>query len=381
MTPSSGKGADMHIAIEALCLGEYNTGIGVCVSNLLAGLRELDTDETFTLYTSDFPGVHELVRPSGARVVTVNGSAGNRLVRAAWRQFLLNRNLKRDGVQVLHGTAYVLPRTVRVPSVVTIHDVIALTHPEFCPTLNAWHLRATLRRTVANADRIIVHSKATADALVSRLAVPAEKISLLRPGIAERFFREVSKQDKKDVALRYRLPEQYVLFAGNLEPKKDLGTLLRAFEGLSSDTYDGKLLLTGPGGWKNRPLVDRMKGLGDRIQWIGHVCPEDMPALYAGADVTVLVSRVEGFGLPVVESMAAGTPVIASDIPGLAEASADAAMKVKPGDPDDLARALKQVLDDARLREALQERGRRHAERFHSAAYAREHLTIYRELE
>ena len=371
----------MHIALEGLCLGARNTGIGVCTANLLAGLKQLECPEQFTIYTSNFEGAQEIERPESACVVTVAHSANSRLLRAAWRRLCLNRKLRRTGVDVLHGTAYVLPkRCPGVAAVVTVHDVIALTHPEFCPTLNSWHFRRQLPRTVKVADRIIVHSKATADELVSILGVGTSKIAVLRPGIADRFFKEVSQEERESVSLRYRLPERYVLFAGNLEPKKDLETLLAALERLSETEYPGKLVLTGPQGWKNRALTDKLRGMANRVQVTGYVRTEDMPAVYAGADAAVLVSQVEGFGLPVVEAMAAGTPVIASDIPGLKEASGEAALKVKPGDVQGLVDGLKRVLGDNGLRTELITRGRKHAQEFRSIDYARQHLEIYRGL-
>ena len=370
----------MHIALEALCLGRRNTGIGVCVTNLLAGLEELDAPEDFTIYTADFKGVREIPGPDMARMVTVPFSARSRLVRASWRRLRLNGSLKADGADVLHGTAYVLPRKPVVPAVVTVHDVIALTHPEFCPTLNAWHLRMGLPRAVKEATCIIVHAKATADELVARLGVGAKKITVLRPGVADAFFAEMSPGQREGVAVRYGLPARYVLYAGNLEPKKDLETVLGAFEALGEREYPGKLVLTGPGGWKNRALADRIRGLGKRVLVTGYVQTEDMPAVYAGADAAVLVSLVEGFGLPAVEAMAAGTPVIASDVPGLAEATGNAAVKIRPKDVPGLVQALKELLGDNRLAAEVRARGKEHARGFRSIDYARRHLEIYRGL-
>ena len=370
----------MHIGLEALCLGARNTGIGVCVSNLLAGLGQLDCGEKFTLYTTDFAGEREIEGPEFAQVFRVPRSADNRLIRAAWRQWFLNARLKQDGIDVLHGTAYMLPAKPAAPAVVTVHDAIALTHPELCRSLNAWHFRSRLPRTVREASRIIVHSRDTADQLMARLGVDSGKIEVLRPGIADMFFENVSEAQRKSVAVRYRLPERYVLYAGNLEPKKDLGTLLDAFRRLKETEYPGKLVLTGPQSWKHRTIADRMSGLDERVHVTGYVQATDMPAMYAGADAGVLVSLVEGFGLPVVEAMAAGTPVIASDIPGLAEATGDAACKVKPKDPVALAETLRRVLTDRELCAGLRELGKKHAESFRSIDYARRHVEIYRGL-
>lgn len=373
----------MHVAIEALALGARNTGIGVCIANLLDGLAQIDGTDLFTIYTSDFEGAHDVVRPASADLVTVPCSAENRLVRSAWRQLCLNRAVRRDGADLLHGTAYLLPIAAPdppVPTVVTVHDVIALTHPQFCPTLNAWHFRSLLPRTLRRARRIIVHSKATADELVLRLGVPARKISVLRPGIADVFFKRLTKAKRESVALRYNLPERYLLFAGNIEPKKNLRTVLTAYERASKHGYTGSLVLTAPQCWKNRPLAAKLTTPGGRIRTIGYVEPDDMPALYANADALVFVSLVEGFGLPIVEAMAVGTPVIASNVPGVTEAALDVAVKVEATDVAALVEAVEQITGDAKLRGRLARRGRKHAKRFRSIDYAKAHLELYNEL-
>ncbi len=373
----------MHVALEALALGARNTGIGVCIANLLAGLAQIEGTDLFTIYTSDFEGAHDIVRPAAADLVTVPCSAQSRLVRSAWRQLCLNRSVRRDGADLLHGTAYVLPIAAPdppVPTVVTVHDIIALTHPQFCPTLNAWHFRSLLPRTLRRARRIIVHSKATADELVGRSGVSARKISVLRPGIADVFFKRLTKAKRKSVALRYNLPEQYLLFAGNLEPKKNLITVLAALERASGHGYPGSLVLTAPQCWKNRPLAAKLTAPGGRIRVTGYVEPDDMPALYANADALVFVSLVEGFGLPIVEAMAVGTPVIASNVPGVTEAALDVAVKVEATDVTALVEAIVQITGDAKMRARLARRGRKHAKRFRSVDYAKAHLELYHEL-
>ena len=370
----------MHIAIEALSLGTRNSGIGVCTANLLTGLAQLDCTDRLTVYVSDFEGALEIARPASAELVTVPASSGNRLVRTAWRQLCLDRDMRRRDVDVLHGTAYVLPGNTPVPSVVTVHDLIALTHPQLCPTWNAWHVRSLLPRTVRRARRIVVHSRATADGLMRMLSVPAGKIVVLRPGIADVFFKRVLKARRQSVALRYSLPVRYVLFAGNLDPKKDIETLLSAFQGLLRRGYPGKLVITGPTGWKDRTLRGKLAQLKHSVCMTGYVQSEDMPALYAGADVAVLASLVEGFGLPVVEAMAVGTPVVTSDVPGLVEAAGDAALKVKAGNAVGLTDALGRIIDGKKLRNDLKKRGRKHAKGFRSSAYAQAHLELYHEL-
>ena len=373
----------MHVALEALALGARNTGIGVCIANLLTGLAQIESTDLFTIYTSDFEGAHDVVRPAAADLVTVPCSAESRLVRAAWRQFCLNRRVRRDGADLLHGTAYVLPIATPdppVPTVVTVHDLIALTHPQFCPTLNAWHFRSLLPRTLRRARRIIVHSRATADELIGRSGVPARKISVLRPGIADVFFKRLTKAKRESVALRYNLPERYLLFAGNLEPKKNLRTVLAALERASEHGYTGSLVLTAPQCWKNHPLAAKLTAPGSRIRVTGYVRPDDMPALYANADALVFVSLVEGFGLPIVEAQATGRPVVTSNILSMPEVAGGAACLVDPFDVASIREGLLRIIGDSSYRDALVRRGHENVKRFHPASIAAEYVKLYEEL-
>jgi glycosyltransferase involved in cell wall biosynthesis len=250
-----------------------------------------------------------------------------------------------------------------VPAVATIHDVGYLwNRSAYAPLawvllhLGTWHNARVARRIVAD-------SQATARDLVAHFGVPPERIRVAYlggPSVPEAPPEPIDRS-------RFGLPSRYFLFVGTLQPRKNLGRVLRAFARLGGTDADSVgLALAGAAGLGSPDLrrqVDEL-GIAERVRWLGYVAEGDLPGLYAGATAFVFPSLYEGFGLPVVEAMAWGTPVITSSVSSLPEVAGDAAVLVDPYDVDGLARAMQRLLDDACLRDSLIAAGRQRARRF-----------------
>jgi glycosyltransferase involved in cell wall biosynthesis len=283
-------------------------------------------------------------------------------------------------VRVFHGPDFILPPAVRARRVVTIHDLAFLTNPECAvPSLVAY-LSAAVPRALHRADRIIAVSRHTADDLVERLRVPVEQIDVIHLGISPAFTPRVDPAAVAALRAKYGLDRRFILAVGTIEPRKNYETLIRAFAAARRAPSGPRLLvIAGKPGWLYEGVFHAVEsaGLGDAVKFLDYLADGELPTLYHAADALAMPSIYEGFGIPVVEAMASGTPVICSTGGSLPEVAGDAALLVAPTDEVALAEALERVSGDEGLRATLRERGLLRATRFNWEAAARAHLAVY----
>jgi glycosyltransferase involved in cell wall biosynthesis len=242
---------------------------------------------------------------------------------AVWYPAVLPTRARHDGVEVLHCPTFRAPLHSPAPLVATFHDVAVLRHPG---AFNAWTRRYSalmLPRVARAATAIVAVSEFTKRELIELLGVPAEKVRVIPNGVAASFRREGSASEG-----------DYVLAVSTLEPRKNLRTLVDAFA--RAELHDCELRVVGARGWGSVDVN------GDRVRYLGFVPDEELASLYRGARCVAYVSRYEGFGLPVVEALACGAPVVAADLPPIRELANGAAITVDPGDPDAIAAGLAQ---------------------------------------
>ncbi len=292
--------------------------------------------------------------------------------------------LRRLGVDVFHGMDHVgiplVGRSCRY--VVTVHDVIPLILPETFTPRHRLVVRMALARVRRKADRVIVPSHAVKRDVVRRVGLPEDRVVVTHEGCEARFRPVRSGTGLRDVAARYGLPPRYVLAVGTLEPRKNLTTLLEAFARLRRDgevDADLRLVLAGARGWLEEPIFATVRSLGleDAVRFTGFVDDDDLPAVYSGAALFAFPSLYEGFGLPLLEAMACGVPVVTSNISSLPEVAGDAAVLVDPRDEQGLAAAIARLLRDEALRGRLREAGIARARQFSWEATARRTLDAY----
>lgn len=358
----------MHIAINAHLLAHTRSfrraGVSNYVEALLTHLGQVDRDNRYTVYTTRGLDAAALglppnfvVRPS--RLPTINPR-----VRIPWEQLLAPVLLRLSRADVFHGVLNVAPLACPVPSVITIHDLAFLSFPQTFRRLNRTYLTWATRTSARRAGRILAVSEFTKQEIVRLLGVPAERIVVTYDACDARF----APPDAAALAAfraRSGLPERFILFVSTLEPRKNVPTLLDAYARIASST-DAPLIIGGGKGWLYEPIFARLEslGLGDRVRFAGFIDAADLPLWYAAATVFTLPSLYEGFGMPLLEAMACGTPVVTSSSSSLPEVVGDAGLIVPPTDADALAAALLRVLEDAGLRADLRERGLRRARRF-----------------
>ena len=279
---------------------------------------------------------------------------------------------------LFHATEHLLLPLRRVPTVLTVHDLIFRHLPQHHKSLNRWYLNATMPLYCRRADQIIAISQATRQDLMAAYGVPAEKITVI-PEAADPQFHPQSPETVTIVRARYELPQRYLLFVGTIEPRKNLGRLLEAFEALHSEGLTEGLVIVGRRGWLTDEFFARLERspVRDAVLFPGYVPDPDLPAIYTGAQAVAFPSLYEGFGLPVLEAMACGTPVVTSSTSSLPEVGGDAALYANPLDADELRAQIRHVLSDTALAADLRTRGLVQASRFSWSQTAAQTRAIY----
>ena len=272
-------------------------------------------------------------------------------------------------VDLFHGTEHLLPRLRRVRTVFTLHDLIFRFDPDSHLPLNRIYLNLMVPRFLKAADAIIVVSECTQRDAVRLYGVPSERIHVIPEGVHPRFRPIADLTRLAAVRDKYGLPSRFVLHVGTIEPRKNLPMLMKSWEAVKSEERgrdDLKLVIAGKPGWLYKETfatADRL-GLADDVIFTGYMEDADLPVLYNAATALAMPSRYEGFGLPIAEAMACGTPVVCSDVSSLPEVAGDAALLVPPDDVRGWVEALTHVISDEGLRGTLREKGLKQAAKF-----------------
>jgi glycosyltransferase involved in cell wall biosynthesis len=364
-------GIDTHAA--------ERTGSGNCsyIRGLVRALVELDRDTEYVLYANDeqHPFYESLPVATNVSVRRLWPAAAILRVplALAWASY-------RDRLDVLH-VQYSAPPRHRGSLVLTIHDLAFLRVPWSFPRAQRWRLRTQLRATIPRVAAIITVSQFSKRELQAVYGLSPERITVVHDAPAQQFTTAVAATGVDGVRRRLGIRHPYVLSVGRQNPRKNVLGVLRAFERVRSLRAEPlQLVVVGPPDYRAADVRRAVERSPDRAEVIcaGLVDDADMPALFSGASVFLYPSFYEGFGLPVVEAMACGTPVITSRSASLPEVVGDAAVLVDPMRQDDVAAALLRVLDDAGLRASLAERGPAQAATFRWEAAARRTIDVYR---
>jgi glycosyltransferase involved in cell wall biosynthesis len=283
------------------------------------------------------------------------------------------------GFDVYHGPNFLLPRLRAAWGVATIHDLTFLVHPEFAEPSLAAFLRRAVPQSIRRAAAICADSETTKRDLAERLGVPGERVTVVRGGVRP-IFRPVAPEDARAaLPAAYPVDRPFIFALGTREPRKNLGGLLQAYQSLRARGLDPRLLLAGPEGWRMEGFAEQIarSPYRDDVVSLGFVEDEQLPALLSLCDCFVYPSFYEGFGLPVLEAMACGAPVVCSDRASVAEIAGAAASLAPPDEPEQIAMAIERVLRDTAHASALRAAGPPHAAAFTWERSARELLNVY----
>ncbi len=288
-----------------------------------------------------------------------------------WTHLRFSWEMARRDPDLLFVPAHVIP-LIHPRSVVTVHDLGYIYHPQAHRPFDRLYLDLSTRFNVSVASQIIADSEATKNDLVKQYGVPEERITVVYPGCN----LEPAETGWERVRERYHLPDRYILHLGTLHPRKNILRLLEAFQSLTRDFSDLHLVLAGKKGWLYEEILSKAEGLGSRVHFPGYIASEDLPLLLRRARLFILPSLYEGFGFPILEAMAAGTPVVCSNASALPEVAGGAALLFDPHDVEAMRETTRRVLEDEALRAELVERGLERAKVFSWERCARETLRV-----
>ncbi len=358
----------MHIGIDAHVVGTKAGGNETYMRQLLSALAAHAADARVTAFVNY--GVAEDAVFGGA----CPAFRTYRLpVRSSYLRvpFALPLAARRASVDVLH-VQYTAPPYCPCPFVVSMHDIVALRFPESMPFADRHRLRLLSRGTLRRAARVFVLTKAIRDEIAGTYGISVDRFDLVQPP-ADPAFRPVpGAEAKQRVGERYGIDGPFVLYMGLLQPRKNLVRLARAFARLEDAGLDHRLVIAGKRAWLYGDMLREIEelGLGDRLVFTDYVEPEDLPYLYNAASAFAYVSLYEGFGIPVLEALGCGTPVLASTDPALVEVGGGAAVHVDPFDVDAIEDGLRRILTDSVLRDKLRAAGPERAGHFTAEAMA-----------
>jgi len=374
----------MKIGIDCSPVLYKKTGVGNYVHNLLLNLAKIDKDNMYILFAQSLRHLDKkkITEYNFEHKKVVGLRIPKPFLDLCWYklrfppiEFFTNE------VDIFHSNFY-SPSMKRGKSIITIYDMSFYVYPEL-QTKAVQKFRSKVLKSCDSASKVITISNFSKKEILKYINVPEEKIEVIYPGID--LHKHKLDISENNILKEYSLPKDYILFVGTIEPRKNLENLVKAFNLLiNNKKYKKKydLVIVGKLGWKYEGFLKTLETLGikDKVKLLGYIPNDELPAIYKHASVFVYPSIYEGFGLPVLEAMVYGTPVITSNVSSLPEATGDAALLVNPHDEKQIAEGMYKVLSDPELKRQLIKRGRKQVKKFSWLETARRTLKLYEEV-
>ncbi|MCA9927367.1 MAG: glycosyltransferase family 4 protein [Anaerolineales bacterium] len=377
----------MHIGIDLTAAVTQGGGIGRYTRELVHALVAVDQENTYRFFSAKLPAQLPVPNsiPSAPHVSHHPAPIDERWLYRLWYRLRLPLPVQwmTGTLDLFHSPDFVLPPVANhIPTLVTVHDLSFLHYPDTFPVKLVTYLNQVVPWSIERATHILADSQATKADLVDLWHVPAEKITVLYCGVNERFRPVTDEERITAVSRKYKIDDQpYILSVGTVQPRKNYRMLIRAFAQMA-DRFPHNLVISGGKGWLYDEMVAEVEKLGvnGRVRFIGFVDDEDLPTLYSGASLFVFPSLYEGFGLPLLEAMACGVPLITSNASSLPEVVGETAVQLSPLRPELWTEAMSHLLEDAGARTRIVADGFRQERRFSWTGAARQLLGIYMNL-
>lgn len=355
----------MKIGYDAKRLFTNFTGLGNYSRSLVGQYHRAFPEDEIFLFTPDIkdePRIKPFLDNSSFQIIQPGG------FQPIWRSLDVVKDISKSGVQVYHGLSHELPiglSRLDIKKVVTIHDLIF----KYYPDDNTWFDRRIYdwkwNHACKSADTVIAISEQTKKDLVHYYNVRPEKIKVIYQSPDPVFSKPVKDEMVKSVKLKYNLPDNYNLYVGSVISRKNLLSVIRAMVIMEKSARNPLVIIGNGKGYKQKIIAEARRGQIDHLLiWLGSPSFEDFPAIYKGAQMMIYPSLYEGFGLPVIEAMHVGIPVITSDQSSLKEAGGDAAILIDPKNPRELVEAIQKITADRDLAVRMVQRGFEHVKKF-----------------
>jgi glycosyltransferase involved in cell wall biosynthesis len=369
----------MRIGIDATALPQQPVGAGNYMINLVRALSGQESEFEFAVFLQR-SGREQIGLEPGPRleyIVVTDRSPAQRLL---WEQIAFPRLVVNSGAELLHSLHYTRPYRLNCPSVVTFHDMTFFLFPGLHTRIKRYFFPLAIRMSARRAQALIAVSENTRQDAIRLLGLPPDRITTTPLGVDVDFRPCQIEARRQAVQEKYHLPAEFILYVGLIEPRKNLPLLIRAYKSMLESGREIALVLGGRFGWDSGYLIEEISafGLQDRVHFTGYISREDLPIVYNLASLFVYPTRYEGFGLPVLEALACGTPTITSAVASLPEIAGDAVAWVPPGDEQALAQTMSALLADQAWRQQLAVKGPVQAAQFTWNRTAQLTLQVYR---
>jgi glycosyltransferase involved in cell wall biosynthesis len=362
-----------RIGIDARSLAEKGTGAGRYLANLLKYYQDIDSNNQYFLYLNR--PVEGLAARYASRVIKMPGIPFS----MPWMNIRLPLALIKDKIDLLHLPFFGYPFIRPCPTVITIHDIVFESHPEYLPLHKTAVLRTIFRHAARTTKKIIAVSEYTKSDLIKYYGVKEDKVEVIYEAPDPIFRRIIESSKSEQKKLAYGITKKYILCVGAIHKRKNIEMLLRAFKELSPKKEGVQLVLVGGVIWNSVDLTRMIaeQGLAGNVIHLKYVPDEDLVYIYNSAEILVYPSLYEGFGLPLVEAMACGTPVVASNVTSIPEVVGNAGILFDPYNVEDMAGSMDIVLKDSGLRGSLSKKSIERAKAFSWRNTAERTIGVY----
>lgn len=356
----------MKIGIDMQSTWGAKSGLGVYTTELVSNLRKIDPAKQYLLFGKE--------KPCGERTYE----------RLFWENFILPGRASKEKIDVLHTPAFTAPFLKgKWRVVVTIHDLIGMIFPNYLSLTSRWYWGSWLPFVNRRSERIIVDSNCTKQDVVRYLKVDPQKIRVVHLSASAQFTNNKTQREIELVCHKFGIQRPYVLFVGNIEPRKNLLRVIKAFaKARKAKKLEHHLVIAGSQAW-NYPAVNQLieeLNLSGAVNCLNYIDDEDLISLYNGGELLVFPSLYEGFGIPILEAMKCGMPVLTSNLSSIPEVAGNAAYYVDPYQEDQIEAGIATLLGDQKLREDLRVKGFLQAGKFGWKLTAQKTLAVYEEL-
>lgn len=367
----------MHIGIDASTIGTQG-GPRTYVLNLIDYLLKIDRENEYVIFYNS--GEHLGRFPQAKEVVVPFANPATRLFR---EHLLMAYYYKKERLDIIHNPKSAISLLKPCKTVTTIFDLIPVTNPETEKWMARAYWKVQIPIAARYADFVITSSEFAKKEIINRYGTRGDRIKVIPISYNSNCRPIEPGPETEAVKKRYSIPDKYILYVGTIQPRKNISTLIKAYSSLAkSGRITHKLVITGRKGWLYDPLFELIKneGMEEKAIFTGFVPDEELPYIYNRADIFVYLSLFEGFGIPPLEAMACGVPVICSNTTSLPEVAGDAGILVAPTDQKAVEEAILKIIQSPSLREEMREKGLIQAGRFSWERTARETLDVYREV-
>ncbi len=370
----------MNIGFDAKRAFFNRSGLGNYSRSIIQLLNKYYPDNKYFLYTPKISNKIDFIDSPNVKIRQPKGWI-YRLVNAYWRSFKMPVDFQNDKLDLYHGLSNELPFGIKksnVKSIVTIHDLIFMRYPKLYKKIDRWIYYKKFKTSCSNADTVVATSNQTKNDLIEFLNVDEKKIRVVYQGCSPIFYQNKSDEEKHKIREKYNLPSNFLLYVGTVEERKNALSIVKA---LHKGNIDVPLIIAG----KQTPYIEKIKqyitqnNVANDIRFLSYLPLEDLPALYQMADAFIFPSIFEGFGIPILEALNSGVPVITSTGSCFRETGGPQSLYVEPGDTESMIKAIKDVMTDRELRERMKQEGLAHARKFRDENIADNMFKVYKE--